>query len=115
MKYERFRVRAGKKLNLEKHPTDFTGDYDDKEQAKEDLAQNVERLAELQDVLYAQNKYALLIVLQAMDTAGKDGVIKHVMSGINPQGVHVASFKQPSIEELEHDFLWRIAKNLPER
>jgi PPK2 family polyphosphate:nucleotide phosphotransferase len=115
MKYERFRVRAGKKLNLAKHPTDFTGDYRDKTQAKEDLAQNVERLAELQDVLYAQNKYALLIVLQAMDTAGKDGVIKHVLSGINPQGVQVVSFKQPSTEELEHDFLWRIAKNLPER
>lgn len=115
MKYEQFRIPAGKKLNLGKHPTDFTGDYRDKTQAKADLAQNVERLAELQDVLYAQNKYALLIVLQAMDTAGKDGVIKHVMSGINPQGVHVASFKQPSVEELEHDFLWRISKNLPER
>lgn len=115
MKYEQFRIRAGKKLNLEKHPTDFTGDYRDKTQAKADLTQNVERLAELQEVLYAQSKYALLIVLQAMDTAGKDGVIKHVMSGINPQGVQVASFKQPSVEELKHDFLWRIAKNLPER
>lgn len=115
MKYERFRIHAGKKLNLAKHATDFTGDYRDKTEAKADLAQNVERLAELQEVLYAQNKYALLIVLQAMDTAGKDGVIKHVMSGINPQGVQVASFKQPSTEELNHDFLWRISKNLPER
>jgi PPK2 family polyphosphate:nucleotide phosphotransferase len=115
MKYERFRIPAGKKLNLSRHPTDFTGDYRDKVQAKADLAQNVERLAELQDVLYAQNKYSLLIVLQAMDTAGKDGVIKHVMSGINPQGVQVASFKQPSFEELEHDYLWRIATRLPER
>ena len=115
MKYERFRIPAGKKLNLSKYPTDFTGDYRDKVQAKADLAQNIERLAELQYVLYAQNKYSLLIVLQAMDTAGKDGVIKHVMSGINPQGVQVASFKQPSFEELEHDYLWRIYKNLPER
>jgi PPK2 family polyphosphate:nucleotide phosphotransferase len=115
MKYERFRIHAGEKLNLKKHPTDFTGDYGDKAEAKLDLARNVERLAELQEVLYAQNKYALLIVLQAMDAAGKDGLISHVMSGINPQGVQVVSFKQPSSEELEHDFLWRISKNLPER
>jgi PPK2 family polyphosphate:nucleotide phosphotransferase len=115
MKYEQFRVRAGKKLNLKTHPTDFTGDYQDKAEAKVDLARNVERLAELQEVLYAQNKYALLIVLQAMDAGGKDGLISHVMSGVNPQGVQVVSFKQPSSEELEHDFLWRISKNLPER
>lgn len=115
MKYERFRVRAGEKLNLEKHPTDYKGDYRDKAEAKLDLARNVERLAELQEVLYAQNKYALLIVLQAMDAGGKDGLISHVLSGVNPQGVNVVSFKQPSSEELEHDFLWRIAKNLPER
>jgi PPK2 family polyphosphate:nucleotide phosphotransferase len=115
MKYERFRIRAGEKLNLKKHPTDFTGDYRDKAAAKLDLARNVERLSELQEILYAQNKYALLIVLQAMDAAGKDGLISHVMSGINPQGVQVVSFKQPSTEELEHDFLWRISKNLPER
>jgi PPK2 family polyphosphate:nucleotide phosphotransferase len=115
MKYERFRIRAGEKLNLEKHPTDFTGDYRDKAAAKLDLARNVERLAELQEVLYAQNKYALLILLQAMDAGGKDGLIRHVLSGVNPQGVNVVSFKQPSSEELEHDFLWRISKNLPER
>ncbi|HEX9962894.1 MAG TPA: polyphosphate kinase 2 family protein [Pyrinomonadaceae bacterium] len=115
MKYERFRIQAGEKLNLKKHPTEFTGDYRDKAAAKLDLARNVERLSELQEILYAQNKYALLIVLQAMDAAGKDGLISHVMSGINPQGVQVVSFKQPSNEELEHDFLWRISKNLPER
>ncbi|MDQ3802179.1 MAG: polyphosphate kinase 2 family protein [Acidobacteriota bacterium] len=115
MKYEQFRVRAGEKLNLEKHPTDFTGDYRNKAEAKLDLARNVERLAELQEVLYAQNKYALLIVLQAMDAGGKDGLIRHVLSGVNPQGVNVVSFKQPSSEELDHDFLWRISKNLPER
>ncbi|HEX8738332.1 MAG TPA: polyphosphate kinase 2 family protein, partial [Pyrinomonadaceae bacterium] len=115
MKYEQFRIRAGKKLNLSKLATDFTGDYLAKDEAKEDLKRNVERLAELQEILYAQNKYALLIVLQAMDAGGKDGLISHVLSGVNPQGVHVVSFKQPSNEELEHDFLWRISKNLPER
>jgi len=115
MKYEQFRIRAGKKLNLKKQSTDSTGDYRDKDEAKADLRRNVERLAELQEILYAQNKYALLIVLQAMDAGGKDGLISHVLSGVNPQGVRVVSFKQPSTEELEHDFLWRISKNLPER
>ena len=75
----------------------------------------IERLAELQDVLYADNRHALLIILQAMDAAGKDGAIKHVMSGLNPQGVDVSSFKQPSAEELDHDYLWRTMKKLPER
>ncbi|HLM00169.1 MAG TPA: polyphosphate kinase 2 family protein [Pyrinomonadaceae bacterium] len=115
MKYEQFRIRAGEKLKLSKRATDSTGDYHDKAEAKLDLARNVERLAELQQVLYAQNKYALLIVLQAMDAGGKDGLIRHVLSGVNPQGVSVVSFKQPSSEELDHDFLWRISKNLPER
>ena len=115
MKTEKFIVREGTKLNLKKHKTDFTGDYKDKEEAASDLAKNVLRLAELQDVLYAQNTHALLIVFQAMDAAGKDSAIKHVMSGINPQGCQVFSFKQPSTEELEHDYLWRCAKSLPER
>jgi PPK2 family polyphosphate:nucleotide phosphotransferase len=115
MKYEKFRVRAGEKLNLKKHPTDFTGDYREKDEALEDLKKNVARIAELQEILYAQNEHALLIVLQAMDTAGKDGVIKHVLSGVNPQGCHVVSFKEPSTEDLEHDYLWRVTKNLPER
>ena len=115
MKYDRLRVEEGKKLNLKKHDTDFTGDYLDREQAEADLRRNVERLAELQDTLYAQNVCALLIIFQALDAAGKDGAIKHVMSGLNPQGCHVASFKAPSSEELDHDYLWRSMKQLPER
>ncbi|MGI8885020.1 MAG: polyphosphate kinase 2 family protein, partial [Pyrinomonadaceae bacterium] len=115
MNYNEFLVPEGKKLNLSKYKTDFSGDYKDKNEAKKDLEKNVERLTELQDVLYAQNKHALLIIFQAMDAAGKDGTIKHVMSGLNPQGVQVFSFKQPSSEELDHDFLWRCAKNAPER
>lgn len=115
MNIEDFRVPEGKKLNLKNHPTDFTGDYTDKKEAVEDLEKNVERLAELQDVLYAQSHHALLIIFQAMDAAGKDGAIKHVMSGLNPQGCDVSSFKQPSSEELDHDYLWRSMKRLPER
>jgi PPK2 family polyphosphate:nucleotide phosphotransferase len=115
MNYDNFRIPQGKKLNLKDHQTDFTGDYTEKKEAKEDLEKNVERLAELQDVLYAQNTQSLLIIFQAMDAAGKDGAIKHVMSGLNPQGCQVFSFKQPSTEELDHDFLWRCAKNTPER
>lgn len=115
MKTERFLVREGTKLDLKKHPTDFTGDYTDKREAVKDLEKNVERLRELQDVLYAQDIYSLLLIFQAMDAAGKDGAIEHVMSGVNPQGCHVVSFKQPSSEELDHDFLWRCQKNLPER
>ena len=110
-----FLVPEGRKLNLKNHRTDFTGDYTDKKKAVENLQRNVERLAELQDVLYAQNNHALLIIFQAMDAAGKDGAIKHVMSGLNPQGCEVTSFKQPSAEELDHDFLWRSMKRLPER
>jgi len=115
MNIENFRVPEGKKLNLKNHPTDYTGDYTDKKEAVEDLEKNVERLAELQDVLYAQNHHALLVIFQAMDAAGKDGAIKHVMSGLNPQGCEVTSFKQPSSEELDHDYLWRAMKRLPER
>jgi PPK2 family polyphosphate:nucleotide phosphotransferase len=115
MNYDKFRAAEGKKLNLKNHKTDFTGDYKDKTEAKDALEKNVERLAELQDILYAQNTQALLIIFQAMDAAGKDGAIKHVMSGLNPQGCQVFSFKQPSSEELDHDYLWRCAKNTPER
>lgn len=86
-----------------------------KQDAKEQLARDVEKLAELQDMLYAQDRYSVLIIFQAMDAAGKDGTIKHVMSGINPQGCQVYSFKQPSAEELDHDYLWRINRSLPER
>src|SRR5687768_2603493 len=115
MNTDRFRIREDSKLDLAEHPTDFTGDYKGKEEAEKDLEKNVERLRKLQDVLYAEDKQALLIIFQAMDAAGKDGAIEHVMSGVNPQGVSVVSFKQPSDEELSHDFLWRCAKNLPER
>lgn len=115
MNTDKFRIKEGTKLDLGKHDTGFTGDYTDKDQAAEDLQKNIERMAELQDVLYAQDTYSLLIIFQAMDAAGKDGAIKHVMSGLNPQGCQVVSFKQPSAEELDHDFLWRTQKALPER
>src|SRR5215216_2175950 len=87
----------------------------EKAEAKALLADGVERLADLQQKLYAQNRWSVLAIFQAMDAAGKDGAIEHVMSGINPQGCQVHSFKSPSAEELDHDFLWRIAKALPER
>jgi len=115
MNIEPFLAREGKKLDLQDHPTDFTGDYNEKKDAVKDLEKNIKRLAELQDVLYAQNVHALLIIFQAMDAAGKDSTIEHVMSGINPQGCQVVSFKQPSAEELDHDFLWRCAIATPER
>jgi PPK2 family polyphosphate:nucleotide phosphotransferase len=115
MNTEHFLAREGKKLNLKDHPTDFTGDYKEKKDAARDLEKNIKRLAELQDVLYAQNVHALLIIFQAMDAAGKDSTIEHVMSGVNPQGCQVVSFKQPSAEELDHDFLWRCAIATPER
>lgn len=115
MKIEKFLAAEGKKVNLKDHPTDFTGDYKDKKDAVKDLEKNIERLAELQDILYAQNVHALLIVFQAMDAAGKDGAIKHVMTGLNPQGCQVVAFKAPSAEEQDHDFLWRCQKALPER
>jgi len=115
MNIENFLIPEGKKLNLKNHKTDFTGNYTDKVQAETDLTTNIARLSELQDVLYAQNNHALLLIFQAMDAAGKDSAIKHVMSGLNPQGVHVTSFKQPSSEELDHDFMWRSMKQTPER
>lgn len=103
----------------EKHKvSDFESDYVaglNKKEAKKLLEENTERLALLQDKLYAQDRYSILIIFQAMDAAGKDGTVKHVMSGINPQGCQVYSFKQPSAEELDHDYLWRIYKSLPER
>lgn len=115
MKTEKFLVREDSKLDLKDHPTDYSGDYHDKDEAVEDLQKNVKRMAELQDILYAQDVYSLLVIFQAMDAAGKDGAIEHVMSGVNPQGCHVVSFKQPSSEELDHDYLWRCQKALPER
>lgn len=104
----------GRKHSVADFDTSFTDDLT-KQAAKAELVKNVEKLAELQDMLYAQDRYAILIIFQAMDAAGKDGTIKHVMSGINPQGCQVYSFKQPSAEELDHDYLWRINRSLPER
>ncbi len=115
MNIAKFLAGEGKKLDLSKHEADDTDGYKDKDQAKEDLQANIARMAELQEMLYAQDIYSLLIVFQAMDAAGKDGAIEHVMSGVNPQGVHVSSFKQPSAEERDHDYLWRHQKALPER
>ena len=114
MNLDKFRVTSSN-FALKDHTTNDTGTYEHKKQAKKDMAQNIEKMRILQNKLYAQNEYALLIIIQAMDAAGKDGLIKHVMSGINPQGCQVVSFKQPSSEELDHDFLWRINKKLPER
>jgi len=115
MDVKKFLVPEGKKLKLKDYKTDFTGDYKDKKEAVEDLTANIERLSKLQDTLYAQNTHAILLIFQAMDAAGKDSAIKHVMSGVNPQGCEVTSFKQPSSEELDHDFLWRSMKALPAR
>ncbi len=114
MKTDKFIVPEGKKFKLKKHKTDYTGGLD-QQKAVRLLEKNVARMAELQDVLYAQDIHALLIIFQAMDAAGKDGAIEHVMSGVNPQGCQVTSFKQPSAEELDHDYLWRCVKALPER
>jgi PPK2 family polyphosphate:nucleotide phosphotransferase len=109
-------VESGKKFRLRDFdPGDTGGLKLEKDHAAERLAKGVELLAALQDKLYAQDKRALLLVFQAMDAAGKDGTIKHVMSGVNPQGCQVFSFKAPSAEELDHDFLWRTTKCLPER
>ncbi len=110
-----FLVKPGKKISLKNYDPQFTSHYKDKHEASIKLKKDVKRLAKYQDILYAQNNYGLLIILQAMDTAGKDGLIKHVMSGVNPQGTHVHSFKTPSANELDHDFLWRDNKALPER
>ena len=112
-----FRVEDGSKFRLKKcDPADTLHlDSDDKPRAREGLAIGVEALAELQDMLYAQNHWSVLLIFQAMDAAGKDGAVKHVMSGINPQGCQVFSFKAPSTEDLDHDFLWRCMKCLPER
>ena len=110
----RFRVDRPDKFRLSKHdPAECYGLTVDKHDAKLMLAKGIERLTELQQRLYADNRWSVLIVLQAMDAAGKDSIIKHVMSGLNPQGVEVHSFKQPSDEELQHDFLWRVGQKLP--
>jgi len=110
-----FRVTSGRKFHLNDYKPGETLGLKNKEQASEWLRSGVDALADLQERLYAQDQWAVLVVFQAMDAAGKDGTIKHVMSGINPQGVQVYSFKAPSAEELDHDFLWRTSRCLPER
>jgi len=112
-----FRITNGKNFKLKQiDPGDTLElDAEDKPKAKEALESGVELLAELQDRLYAHDRWAVLVIFQAMDAAGKDGAIKHVLSGVNPQGCEVTSFKAPSTEELDHDFLWRCAKRVPER
>ena len=114
---KQYRVGDGAKFRLSDYSTEpsFELGKEDKPLVKQTLQLGVEALAALQDILYAQDKWSLLVVFQAMDAAGKDGAIKHVMSGINPQGCQVSSFKAPSSEDMDHDFLWRCQKHLPER
>lgn len=107
-------AKPGKQHKVSDFQTDYVAGLD-KQAGKKLLLENTEKLMKLQDKLYAHDKYSILIIFQAMDAAGKDGTIKHVMSGINPQGCQVFSFKQPSAEELDHDYIWRIYKSLPER
>lgn len=109
------RITSGKNFKLKDHDPNDHGKFKDKEAAVEKLEQDVATMAELQDVFYASNSYSLLLIFQAMDAGGKDGAIKHVMSGINPQGCQVASFKSPSSRDLNHDYLWRCNLHLPER
>lgn len=115
IKPDGFRVKPGAKVKLKKWPTRVEPAYKSKKKYNKLLAAQVQELSELQRLHYASNRYALLLIFQAMDAAGKDGAIRHVMSGVNPQGCQVFSFKHPSAEELDHDFLWRTSQCLPER
>ncbi len=110
-----FRIRPGKKVKLKDWPTKVKPMYRSKEEYKAILEKHVKELSAVQELLYGSNQYSVLIIFQGLDAAGKDGAIRHVMSGVNPQGCEVSSFKQPSAEELEHDFLWRSTQRLPER
>lgn len=108
-----YRVKEGQRVKLHKWPTDVKSFS--KEEYSQLLQERVEKLSDLQELQYASNKYALLVIFQGMDSSGKDGAIRHVMSGVNPQGCQVYSFKQPSVLELQHDFLWRAVVRLPEK
>ena len=110
-----FRVREGEKVKLRRRPTRTKPIYKSKGRCEQLLAEHIDKLSARQSLLYAHDRYALLLIFQAMDAAGKDGAIKHVMSGVNPQGCQVFSFKHPSAQELDHDFLWRTTRCLPER
>jgi PPK2 family polyphosphate:nucleotide phosphotransferase len=115
MNVDGFRVKPGDRRAIERHDTDHTAHFKDKESAVAHLEKGVQRLAERQERLYSQGEYSLLIILQGLDAAGKDGIVEHVMTGVNPLGTDVHAFKQPSSEELSHDFLWRAVKVLPSR
>jgi PPK2 family polyphosphate:nucleotide phosphotransferase len=115
MNHKTLIVKPGETISIKDFDPKYTGEFKDKVEAQAKLQTDVERLGAYQNVLYAQNTYALLLIFQAMDAAGKDSTIKHVMSGVNPQGCQVFSFKAPSSEELDHDYLWRSFKALPER
>ena len=115
MKSQEFRVKEGAKVDLDKWPTLVDPVYASKRDYKEILSAHTKALSEQQELLYASNSYALLLIFQAMDAAGKDGAIKHVMSGVNPQGCRVMSLTHPTPVELKHDFLWRTTRELPER
>lgn len=115
MNHDSFIVKPGTKISLSNYDPENTGKYQIKTDATGKLQTDVEQIGKYQDILYAYNQYAFLLIFQAMDAAGKDSTIKHVMSGINPQGCQVYSFKSPSSEELDHDYLWRSSKALPER
>jgi len=110
-----FRVGEGRHVDLDQWPTQVEPVYSSKKEYKHILEDHIARLSDQQQLLYADNRYAVLLIFQAMDAAGKDGAIRHVMSGVNPQGCQVFSFKHPSAIELEHDFLWRCTRDLPER
>ena len=112
---EQFRVKPKDQVKLAKSPTSVDPFYRSKEEYRELLNEQIERMSALQGLLYANNSWSILLIFQAMDAAGKDSMIKHVLSGINPQGCEVYSFKHPSPEELDHDFLWRSMRRLPER
>ena len=112
---EDFRVRPDERVDLRKWSTQEKPGYSSQEEYEKMLREHIEKLSDQQNLLYASNRYALLLIFQGMDSAGKDGAIRHVMSGVNPEGCDVFSFKQPSAEELEHDFLWRTTCRLPER
>jgi PPK2 family polyphosphate:nucleotide phosphotransferase len=115
MKTSKYLAKPDSKILLQKYSTNDTDGLKSKDGAKKHLEENIEKMIELQDKLYASDKYSILLIFQAMDAAGKDSTIKHVMSGLNPQGTQVYSFKQPSKEEMDHGYLWRINKALPER
>ena len=115
MNIKQFEVTEGKAFSLKDIGSDFTNGKSKGSEIDEIIDKNLKEIFALQDMLYAYNKYGVLIILQAMDAAGKDGIIKHIMTGLNPQGVHVKSFKSPSVEEMDHDYLWRSHQYLPER